>query len=52
MPDEKQLATIALQFLNRVQLSPPEIDAFMAVTQWLRTTAGIVGQVPPQPKEG
>jgi hypothetical protein len=41
MPDEKTLANMALQFMNRVQLSPPEIDAFMAVTTWLRARAGI-----------
>lgn len=34
--DEKTLAGMALQFLARVQLTPPEIDAFMAVNRWLR----------------
>lgn len=52
MPDEKQLATIALQFLNRVQLSPPEIDAFMAVVQWLRPMASVSPPQPQPPVEG
>ena len=47
-PSEAEMAQMAMQFLNRVQMTGQEADAFMAVRGWLMSKAnGAPAPIPP-----
>lgn len=51
MPTEKELAKLALALLQRAELKGQEVQAYVAVSNWLASMAEDTPEVPEKPSK-